>query len=234
MVTFDYNANKSWGCFGWLESSAYHNFWGRVFSHDLSDYLLKKKILDVGSGDGRVWLSALDLGLVVKELHLIDPALKIIPNLTQRPEIVTYKKSLQEWPPIPVDVIVFKQSIHHLYDALGTDLFAPLKADCFINFSMPSCPEWPMSPALLERYKPSVLDIKEMISQAGKSIKTSFIFSFPVEMHQNEWCEMLHQRFSSILHDCDDEFIEQEISWLKQNQPNILRFNDSLECLVFI
>lgn len=233
MSAFDYKTNNSWGNSGWLGSDDYYVFWARTFAHDLEGYFRDKTIMDIGAGNGRIWQEALALGLDVKMLHLIDPALDTDPGLAERDNVAAHRATAEKSPDINADVAVFKQSIHHVYAALGPAMFDRVHADVFINFSMPLDPEWPMSPALKEKYRPSVTDVDALVRCAGREITRRQNFSYPVRMSRGQWCDMLRARFSSILHDCDDSFIKAEVHWAHQNLPDYLAFDDTLECLVF-
>jgi hypothetical protein len=234
LAKFNYKENNSWGNIGWLGSDAYYTFWGDLFARKLAGYFQHKTILDIGAGTGRVWDEAFRLGLEPKELHLIDPALNISRDLSAKPEITAYKTTIDNVQGLHGDVAVFKQSIHHVYDAIGLDLFDAVQCPLFINFSMPLDTEWPLSPALMEKYKPSVLDVESIVKQSSKIIKSTFAVSYPVKIKRDDWCLMLKQRFISTLHDCDDCFLEKEILWVEKNQPDILEFNDTIECTIFL
>lgn len=233
MEAFDYQKNDSWGNVGWLGSDEYYRFWGKIYAHDLGQYFQNKIIIDVGAGNGLIWEKALDQGLVFKELHLIDPALNISEGLSTIPNVIEHPTSLQNLDCITADVAVFKQSMHHVYGELGVDMFNVIQAKTYVNFSMPPTPDWPMSHALMERYKPSCLDIREVIEGAQKDAIASSMISYPVKMERDVWYALLKKRFTSILHDCSDDFIEREIFWVKDNMPEQLCFPDTLECLIF-
>lgn len=233
MVVFDYKENESWGNVGWLGSDNYYTFWGNVYTQKFAEYFENKIVLDIGAGNGRIWEEALKSGFKVKELHLIDPALNISPQLSGMPKVVEHRTTLDSIGGICGDVAIFKQSIHHVHGIMGAKMFDIIQSPLFINLSMPLKPAWPISPALMKKYKPSVLDVENTLKQSSKVIQQSLLVSYPVRMKRDDWCAMLSQRFTSILHDCDDAYIEREIEWVKQNQPDILEFNDTLECLVF-
>ena len=233
MEAFDYKKNDSWGNAGWLGSDAYYRFWGEVYALDLAEYFCNKTIVDIGAGNGVIWEKALDQGLVFKELHLIDPALNISAKLSCVPNVIKHETTLEKLGTISADVAVFKQSIHHVYAGLGAEMFDAIKAKMYVNFSMPPNPDWPMSRALKELYKPSCLDVRDIFKNSKKNLKATSSISYPVEMHRDVWCSLLKKRFTSILHDCDDAFIEREIKWVRENLPSDIFFADTLECLVF-
>ena len=149
----------TWGKSGWLGTSEYYSFWGRVFAVDLKPFFQDKTILDIGAGNGQVWQEALNVGLAINELHLIDPALDIALDLSQRRNVISHRKSLDELQYTHADIALFKQSLHHVYNLMGQKMFDTLQVSQFINFSMPAEPEWPMSPELQKRYLPSCLNI---------------------------------------------------------------------------
>ncbi len=230
-MSFDYNAHDSWGNLGWLGRDDYYAFWGRTLSGDLKAHLDGQVILDIGAGNGRIWEDAFKQGLRVKALHLIDPALNISADLKALDNVFTHTGNVETLG-LSGNVALFKQSIHHIYSSLGADLFNIINCPKVINFSMPQQPEWPLSPALMQRYKPSVLDVRAATEQAGHSITHSFEIAYPVTMRREDWQNMIRNRFTSILHDCDDDFIAHEINWLENNHPETLSFNDTLDCLI--
>lgn len=166
-----------------------------------------------------------------EKLTLVEPHYTILPALL--PKVEFYPKTLSEAGPIKSDVVVFKQSLHHLIDEMGQHVFDFLDADLFINLSMPLSCDWPMSPELNLFYEPSVSDVDAVIKQEGMRVVDRRLIDYPVTMKRDDWTSMIRQRFVSILHGCDDDFIAQEVQWIERNLPENLKFNDSLECLIF-
>jgi len=231
--TFDYKQHSSWGNVGWLGSDEYYAFWGNVFAQKLAKYFEGKIVLDIGAGNGRVWEEALRFGLKVEALHLVDPALNVSPWLSSRPEAILHTTTVDNMQGVNGDVALFKQSIHHVYGALGNDLFNIIPCPLFINLSMPLSTEWPLSSVLIKKHKLSVLDVEHIVQKTSQTILETFSVDYPVAMKRDDWIMMLRQRFTSILHDCDNDFIESEMVWVEQNQPDTLKFNDALECTIF-
>lgn len=229
----NYEENNSWGNLGWLGSDEYYAFWSNVFLNELAPYFENKTIFDIGAGNGRIWNEALKKGLKVTTLNLVDQALDIAPELESAPNVTPYKKSLADIPDIHCDTILFKQSLHHIYSALGDNMFDHLHAQTFINLCMPAQPNWPISPELKKKYAPSYLDVAQVVKRANKNVTETFDISYPVEMSRDTWCAMLKERFTSILHDCEEDFINREIEWVKENLPEQLKFFDHLECMIF-
>lgn len=232
-IAFNYKNHDCWGKIGWLGTSEYYEFWGSVFAKHLADFFKGNVILDIGAGNGRVWHEALNLGLLVKQLNLIDPELDVTPELALKPGVVLHKKTLESLQGIHGDIVVFKQSIHHLHERMGLSMFEALPGKTFVNFSMPANPDWPMSPELKKKFELGYLNVSDVVKNAGKKTKGSFLFSYPVKTKRVNWCLMLEQRFTSILHDCDDDFISREVAWVNNNLPDTLEFLDHLECVIF-
>lgn len=233
MVSFNYQKHDSWGEIGWLGRDEYYNFWGNIFATELFKFFKNRTVLDIGAGNGRLWQEAFNQGLLVTELHLIDPALNISPSLSKRREVIEHKTNIENLKHVPCDVVVFKQSVHHIYQEMGAEMFKMFDTPVFINFSMPENPDWPISKALRKRFALSYLDVEQITQNAGKTILHKTLISYPVVMNKKEWHTMLEQRFTSILHDCDDAFIRREQSWVNDNFPEKIAFYDHLECHIF-
>jgi len=231
-VDFDYNKNNSWGNMGWLGSDEYYAFWGCIIAKERADLFQNKTILDIGAGNGRIWQEAIAQGLAFETIHLIDTALNVSPDLAKNPDIILHPEGLQSTQKLYGDVAMFKQSIHHIHDFMGSQMFDVIQAKTFVNLSMPANPDWPMSPEFEKKILPSCLDITDVFNNSNKKINNIFDISYLVEISRDDWCTMIKNRFTSTLHDCNDEFITQEITWAQENLPSQLNFSDRLECLI--
>ncbi len=154
-----------------------------------------------------------------------------MPELSGR--AVHHSKALQDVCLLQADVAVFKQSLHHIYGDIGLRCFDYLDVEQFVNYSMPLECDWPMSSQFRALYMPSVQDVEAIVQNAGMRVIERRVIDYPVTMSRAEWCIMLERRFTSVLHSCDDEFIAAEVVWAQKNLPEMLSFNDCLECLVF-
>lgn len=233
-IIFDYVQNKSWGQTGWLSSVAYRHFWSGVFADELSILFENQIVIDIGAGDGAVWEGAMEQSLRPAHLHLVEPVFEVFPSLKARGNVTHYPSMLHDIGVLQGDVAVFKQSFHHVYDCMGSAVFDVLDVRTFMNFSMPLDCGWPMSPDFRALYEPSVMDMDAVIAQMGMHVIERRDIRYPVVLDRDEWCAMIGRRFTSVLHDCSDDFIAAEIAWAQSNLPDVLEFHDTLECLVFM
>ena len=226
MKKFDYFKNPTWGSNGWLNTANYYNFWGNIYKQfDLNE----KIVIDIGAGNGRIWDVVFETGLKVKELHLVDPVLQVSSCLQKHEHVVLHKKLLKECVLPYADIAIFKQSFHHLYQIWGKQVFDLFQAETIIIFCMPPEPLWPLSPVLRSKYDAAYSKIdSDLLTVSKKKNYVTFLLDYPVSLDRSEWCSMLASRFFSTLHDCTDEFIQEEIRWANENLPDKLRFSDRL------
>jgi len=234
MITkFSEKERNRWADEGWLSSNSYYNFWGNIFSKDLDQYIRNKEVVDIGTGNGLVWENTLNKGANPSHLTMIDPDLSISEKLAGRDFISPHRSTIENVEEIIGDTIIFKQAFHLVYEKSGDRLFDLVKGKNFISFAMFPEIDWPVSDAFKEVHAPSCPDARKIIEKNGKKIIESKLYSYPVTMNREEWISMIEGRFISCLYACDDGFIENEVSWIQDNCPDIVEFKDTLECLIF-
>jgi hypothetical protein len=222
---------SEWGKSGWLASPAYRAFWSGVLARELRPFLAGKSIADIGAGKAAIWPGALEI-LGLTRLQLIDPYLDVDGALAAHPLVVCSKAPLESlWPSLAAEVLFFKQSFHFAYAALGAEMF---RAGTLITLSMPKEIGWPVSQRFRQLYAPTHLDIAALARAHGKTIAYHQPLSFAVSMPRDTWVAMLRCRFVSCLHQCDDAWIEEEVRWANVHLPQVLAFDDTLECVVAV
>jgi len=222
-----------WADNGWLASPEYLSFWGSVFSSDLVNYVDNKTIADIGAGNGQIWEYAIQNGCLPKALHLIDPDLYISNELENYRFVQEHKDPIEDVSPLHIDTAICKQSFHIIYEYIGNKFFDLVNAEKYIIFSMPKKISWAVSDAFEEIFLPSCLDVEKAMKENGKKTVSSNIYSYPVKLPRHVWISMVKGRFTSCLHPCDDEFIENEVAWIEANLPETIEFDDKLECIIF-
>lgn len=224
----DYVKNDSWGNSGWLSDDTYYRHLAHFLEDNMAESFTGKTVADIGAGRARLWDHLLQQGVCPRSLHLIDPNLQPSAELSGRDMVILTRAGLEAVAPVSVDTVVFKQSLHHLVDIYGSDLSSMIKAEQVLTFSMPEDVSWPMSPDFRQGYLKSYSGIREHFNALGCQLEQALEWSYPVRLSRDEWCEMVKKRFTSVLHDVEAEFIEQEVHWAQENLAENLLFEDRL------
>ena len=229
---------KNWDNKTWLSSKEY--------IESFVKFLIKNKklnkdssILDIGCGRGKI------LGKIKTKVKLKNKPIGIDPvshkdkdkNIIFK-KIDTFKFLVNN--KRKFDLIIIKQTIHffplkdipRLIKYCKNALNDNGKLMIFsINEKRTQIPTFPkMEKRLIQSLKKE-LDIKKKILRNYKKIKIK-IFNFKVKINRSSYLDMIKQKYISVLLDFKKEELKKGMNEINLNYPKMLRFIDSLNCLI--
>ena len=229
---------KNWDNKTWLSSKEYID--------NFVKFIIKNKklnkdsnILDIGCGRGKI------LGKIKNKVKLKNKPIGIDPvNHRDKDRNIIFKKidtfKFFKANKIKFDLIIIKQTIHffplkdipRLIKCCQNTLNNNGKLMIFsINEKRTQIPTFiKMEKKLKQSLKRDFL-IKRRILKNNKYIKNK-IFDFHVKIKKSSYLNMIKQKYISVLLDFKKEELEKGIKEINTNYPKILRFVDSLNCII--
>ena len=229
---------KNWDNKTWLSSKEYID--------NFVKFIIKNKklnkdsnILDIGCGRGKI------LGKIKNKVKLKNKPIGIDPvNHRDKDRNIIFKKidtfKFFKANKIKFDLIIIKQTIHffplkdipRLIKYCKNALNNNGKLMIFsINEKRSQIPTFiKMEKKLKQSLKRDFL-IKRRILKNNKYIKNK-IFDFHVKIKKSSYLNMIKQKYISVLLDFKKEELEKGIKEINTNYPKILRFVDSLNCII--
>ena len=229
---------KNWDNKTWLSSKEYIDSFVK--------FLIKNKklnkdsnILDIGCGRGKI------LGKIKTKAKLRNKPIGIDPvNHKDKDRNIIFKKidafKFFKANKIKFDLIIIKQTIHffplkdiprlikYCQNALNNNGKLMIFS---INEKRTQIPTFiKMEKKLKHSLKRDFL-IKRRILKDNKYIKNK-IFDFHVKIKKSSYLNMIKQKYISVLLDFKKEELEKGIKEINTNYPKILRFVDSLNCII--
>ena len=229
---------KNWDNKTWLSSKEYID--------SFIKFLIKNKklnrdssILDIGCGRGKI------LGKLKTKTKLRNKPIGIDPvNHKDKDRNIIFKKidafKFFKANKIKFDLIIIKQTIHffplkdipRLLRYCKNTLNDNGKLMIFsINKKQTQIPTFPkMEKRLIQSLKKDLV-IKKKILRDNKNIKIK-VFNFKVKINRSSYLDMIKQKYISVLLDFKKEELEKGMNEINFNYPKMLRFIDSLNCLI--
>ena len=229
---------KNWDNKTWLSSKEY--------IESFVKFLIKNKklnkgssILDIGCGRGKI------LGTIKTKVKLKNKPIGIDPvSHKDKDKNIIFKKidtfKFLSNNKIKFDLIIIKQTIHffplkdipRLIKYCKNALNDNGKLMIFsINENRTQIPTFPkMKKRLIQSLKKDSF-IKKKILRNNTNIKIK-IFNFKVKINRSSYLDMIKQRYISVLLDFKKEELEKGMNEINFNYPKMLRFIDSLNCLI--
>ena len=229
---------KNWDNKTWLSSKEY--------IESFVKFLIKNKklnkdsnILDIGCGRGKI------LGKIKTKVKLRNKPIGIDPvSHKDKDKNIIFKKidsfKFLRSNKRKFDLIIIKQTIHffslkdiprlikYCKNALNDDGKLMIFS---INEKRTQIPTFPkMKKRLIQSLKKDLV-IKKKILRNNKNIKIK-IFNFKVKINRSLYLYMIKQRYISVLLDFKKEELKKGINEINFNNPKILSFMDSLNCLI--
>ena len=229
---------KNWDNKTWLSSKEYIDSFVK--------FLIKNKklnkdsnILDIGCGRGKI------LGKIKTKAKLRNKPIGIDPvNHKDKDRNIIFKKidafKFFKANKIKFDLIIIKQTIHffplkdipRLIKYCQNALDNNGKLMIFsINEKRTQIPTFiKMKKKFNQSLKKDLL-IKRKILKNNKYVKNK-IFDFNVKIQKNSYLNMIKQKYISVLLDFNKEELDQGMNEIYLKYPKILKFTDSLNCLI--
>ena len=229
---------KNWDNKTWLSSKEYID--------SFIKFLIKNKklnrdssILDIGCGRGKI------LGKIKTKVKLKNKPIGIDPvNHKDKDRNIIFKRidafKFFKANKIKFDLIIIKQTIHffslkdiprlikYCQNALNNNGKLMIFS---INEKRTQIPTFSkMEKKLNQSLKKDFL-IKRRILKNNKYIKNK-IFDFHVKIKKSSYLNMIKQKYISVLLDFKKEELKKGIKEINTNYPKILRFVDSLNCII--
>ena len=229
---------KNWDNKTWLSSKEYIDSFVK--------FLIKNKklnkdsnILDIGCGRGKI------LGKIKTKAKLRNKPIGIDPvNHKDKDRNIIFKKidafKFFKANKIKFDLIIIKQTIHffplkdiprlikYCQNALNNDGKLMIFS---INEKRTQIPTFSkMGKKFNQSLKKDFL-IKRKILKNNKYIKNQ-IFDFNVKIKKSSYLNMIKQKYISVLLDFNKEELDQGMNEIYLKYPKILKFIDSLNCLI--
>ena len=229
---------KNWDNKTWLSSNDYVDSFVK--------FLIKNKklnkdsnILDIGCGRGKI------LGKIKTKVKLKNKPIGIDPvNHRDKDRNIIFKRidafKFFKANKIKFDLIIIKQTIHffplkdiprlikYCQNALNNDGKLMIFS---INEKRTQIPTFSkMGKKLNQSLKKDFL-IKRKILKNNKYIKNQ-IFDFNVKIKKSSYLNMIKQKYISVLLDFNKEELDQGMNEIYLKYPKILKFTDSLNCLI--
>ena len=229
---------KNWDNKTWLSSKEYID--------SFIKFLIKNKklnkdssILDIGCGRGKI------LGKIKTKVKLKNKPIGIDPvNHRDKDRNIIFKRidtfKFFKANTIKFDLIIIKQTIHffplkdipRLIKYCQNALSSNGKLMIFsINEKRTQIPTFiKMEKKFNQSLKRDLL-IKRKILKNNKYIKNK-IFDFNVKIQKSSYLNMIKQKYISVLLDFNKEELDQGMNEIYLKYPKILKFTDSLNCLI--
>ena len=229
---------KNWDNKTWLSSNDYVDSFVK--------FLIKNKklnkdsnILDIGCGRGKI------LGKIKTKVKLKNKPIGIDPvNHRDKDRNIIFKRidafKFFKANKIKFDLIIIKQTIHffpikdiprlikYCQNALNNNGKLMIFS---INEKRTQIPTFiKMEKKFKQSLKRGFL-IKKKILKNNKYIKNK-IFDFYVKIQKNSYLNMIKQKYISVLLDFNKEELDKGIKEINTNYSKILRFKDSLNCII--
>ena len=229
---------KNWDNKTWLSSKEYID--------NFVKFIIKNKklnkdsnILDIGCGRGKI------LGKLKTKTKLRNKPIGIDPvNHKDKDRNIIFKKidafKFFKANKIKFDLIIIKQTIHffplkdiprlikYCQNALNNNGKLMIFS---INEKRTQIPTFiKMEKKFNQSLKRDLL-IKKKILKNNKHIKNK-IFDFNVKIQKSSYLNMIKQKYISVLLDFNKEELDKGIKEINTNYSKILRFKDSLNCII--
>ena len=229
---------KNWDNKTWLSSKEYIDSFVK--------FLIKNKklnkdsnILDIGCGRGKI------LGKIKTKAKLRNKPIGIDPvNHKDKDRNIIFKKidafKFFKDNKIKFDLIIIKQTIHffpikdiprlikYCQNALNNNGKLMIFS---INEKRTQIPTFIKMEKKFKQSLKRDFMIKKRILKNKKYIKNK-IFDFHVKIQKNSYLNMIKQKYISILLDFNKEELDQGMNEIYLKYPKILKFTDSLNCLI--
>ena len=233
------NQLRNWDNGTWLSSNSYIS--------SFNSFLLKKKklnknskILDIGCGRGKIF------GFLSRKLKLnnkpigIDPVThKDVDKLIdfRNEDVFKFFKTNQN----KFDLIMIKQTLHFFNKNKRSRLIKICKNNLkkngmLIIFSLNTLNnKIPCFKLMKQKLNRGLERDSRMIKSTCKILKDNKIdkFTFKVSITKNKYIQMLKQRYISCLVNLNKDQIKKGIKEIKDNYPNIMKFDDVLICIKY-
>ena len=229
---------KNWDNKTWLSSKEY--------IESFVKFLVKNKklnkdssILDIGCGRGKI------LGKIKTKLRLRNKPIGIDPiSHKDKDKNIIFKKidtlKFLSTNKKKFDLIIIKQTIHFfpLKDILKLIKYCQKsltnngKIMIFsINEKRTQIPTFSKMKKKLHHSLKKDIEIRKKILKNNKDIKIK-IFDFRVKINRSSYLNMIKQKYISVLLDFNKEELVKGIHEINLKYPKILRFLDSLNCIL--
>jgi ubiquinone/menaquinone biosynthesis C-methylase UbiE len=229
---------KNWDNKTWLSSKEYID--------SFIKFLIKNKklnkdsnILDIGCGRGKI------LGKIKSKVKLRNKPIGIDPvSHKDKDKNIIFKKidafKFLRSNKIKFDLIIIKQTIHffpskdipRLIKYCKNTLNNNGKLMIFsINEKRTQIPTFLKMKKKLNHSLKKDMEITKKILKDNKDIKIK-IFDFRVKINKNSYLNMIKQKYISVLLDFNKEELVKGIHEINLKYPKILRFLDSLNCIL--
>ena len=229
---------KNWDNKTWLSSKDYVDSFVK--------FLIKNKklnkdsnILDIGCGRGKI------LGKIKTKAKLRNKPIGIDPvNHRDKDRNIIFKRidafKFFKANKIKFDLIIIKQTIHffpikdiprlikYCQNALNNNGKLMIFS---INEKRTQIPTFTKMEKKFNQSLKKDLLIKRKILKNNKYIKNK-IFDFHVKIQKKSYLNMIKQKYISVLLDFNKEELDKGIKEINTNYSKILRFKDSLNCII--
>lgn len=227
----------------WSHSEEFLNWMSRRIIETAS-ITATDHIADLGCGTGLFARRILDLVHPARPIACIDPSGPMLDQLPKARGLRPIQASAQQLvarapvgdliAPGELDVIVLKESVHHIPAAERAatlaglaELLAP--GGRILVVMLPTRIEYPLFSTALRRFEelqPDPADIEGYLRAAGLSTRLTYD-GFGLELPKDRYLSMVRERYMSLLSMFDDDELEAGIAEIDREHPEpVLRFAD--------
>jgi SAM-dependent methyltransferase len=196
------------------------------------------RITDLGCGTGLYARRLLDAVRPAEPILCVDPSEPMLAQVPEHPGLRPLPASAEQFaaaePSAPLDVIVMKESVHHIPAAQRAATLAGLAYHLapggrILVVMLPTTLQYPLFSAALRRFEelqPDPVDIEGFLRAAGLATRLTYD-GFELELPKERYLSMVRERYLSLLSMFDDDELEAGIAEIGREHPEpVLRFED--------